>query len=1117
MSRDSIDKCGVFREKARQIDSLVTRLFKRNEYLRAIEYIVELASKKPLEAIDCLLSYIDEKPSKKLLDIISKTLLHALTSIDKEVINRYLNGITRGYGHRIRVLLLRDLRVLLESISREEIASLIASDLREGEPLVLLHLRKVLSEKKPVDILNTVASRVPSRVYTVATTTSDLGSSVNCLTWISEKGIVATGTSSGELVLVNRDGTVSSRLDMCRGVATSLSWSSSNGLLAIACGWKARDTDSKYFRGSIILYDLDNRERMWIEGRKDPFRYEEPYAIEWDPSGEILAIVTRYYYLDEANGSEVLRGRLLLYDIGKGKLIETRYSNAYLNDLSWSSDGRLIAVVGNYKVINIYGVDGSVVHRIDVPREYGEKVYGISWSPSSELIAFYTENSVCLADPLREDILWCKRLGVKPDYTENILWSSDGEYIIVGLRGKIIFYNRDGSIAYVSQSLRGSIRGLCLADNDQLLIAGLSSRVAILRDYIDWDSVCLDTTDIVLRRLCSGCYRKALGYYLLLGDLGLEVLGEAKYGLLGLSSTRVRELFSKLADWVREKYLRLIWNNMYSIEKSMDVSVASKYCERIIENLYLLDRITSKISNHPGAKELVDLLSSDWEEKSLVDALGFLESIVSRLIGKNVYGEISVYEKTLDSISLCINRLSEYSSLYDDLRYCLDLINRKPSITASIDNKSLTHNVWEKIIVRITNKERIPVIVEDVIFPKEYFQVGKVSSRIVCKPGSECTLVAYVKPIDRGFLSFDLLLEVSTVTRTRLSLPLEIVVKEPGIPVVYRRGFRVFTSGEAYYEVSSVLPSTSELYSVGVYGFKPLDLSGATCCRVYWGKTYVYGIDYDGFIECKRIGCGGWGCCYYCRAGDLEFVVKIPIDYRYVFEESNRQVIPPTIKPSLYNRIREVAETIASLQHPGVIGILGYGRRLPALVYEYANQGSLDYQLSCGWRPSFRDVLVIGLQVCDALRYIHSRGLVHRDIKPSNVLANNGVVKLGDFSSLTRLLARTSRYSKITGCTPGYCAPEQLYRDLRVEARKRGVENRVDVYQVANLLLELLGIDTINGDEIDDVDLDTHLEPIEDSELRELLKQMLQPEPWKRPSIEEVEKALYKIYSSLKE
>jgi hypothetical protein len=87
-------------------------------------------------------------------------------------------------------------------------------------------------------------------------------------------------------------------------------------------------------------------------------------------------------------------------------------------------------------------------------------------------------------------------------------------------------------------------------------------------------------------------------------------------------------------------------------------------------------------------------------------------------------------------------------------------------------------------------------------------------------------------------------------------------------------------------------------------------------------------------------------------------------------------------------------------------------------------------------------------QVCAALAYSHSRGIVHRDVKPSNIFLAGATVKLIDFG-LARPLAsgQLSTLSAPSG-TVEYMAPEQLEGKLGDE--------RTDVYAVATVFYEML-------------------------------------------------------------
>lgn len=65
------------------------------------------------------------------------------------------------------------------------------------------------------------------------------------------------------------------------------------------------------------------------------------------------------------------------------------------------------------------------------------------------------------------------------------------------------------------------------------------------------------------------------------------------------------------------------------------------------------------------------------------------------------------------------------------------------------------------------------------------------------------------------------------------------------------------------------------------------------------------------------------------------------------------------------------------------------------------------------------------VQLCDALAFLHSVGIIHRDIKPSNVIIkNDGTAVLIDLS-IARFVNEQENDTQSLG-TPGYAAPEQF-------------------------------------------------------------------------------------------
>jgi len=90
-------------------------------------------------------------------------------------------------------------------------------------------------------------------------------------------------------------------------------------------------------------------------------------------------------------------------------------------------------------------------------------------------------------------------------------------------------------------------------------------------------------------------------------------------------------------------------------------------------------------------------------------------------------------------------------------------------------------------------------------------------------------------------------------------------------------------------------------------------------------------------------------------------------------------------------------------------------------------------------------------------------------------------------------------------CIDGFCAPEQVDLRLGGETRAKGFEDQVDIYQLANLTLALIGAETVNstkrsGDRVEKASGET--EPLG---LSDFVRQALELEPWRRPSTEEAD------------
>lgn len=154
----------------------------------------------------------------------------------------------------------------------------------------------------------------------------------------------------------------------------------------------------------------------------------------------------------------------------------------------------------------------------------------------------------------------------------------------------------------------------------------------------------------------------------------------------------------------------------------------------------------------------------------------------------------------------------------------------------------------------------------------------------------------------------------------------------------------------------------------------------------------------------------------------------------------------------LYERFQREAEIGRGMDHPGVMKVYpNEDHQKVYMVMEWVDGRLLRQILSeQGKLPPERAVR-IALGICEALDYIHTRGVAHRDLKPENIMVDDqDHVKLIDFGIAAKADARRITFTKISNVmgTPDYISPEQV-------KGKRG-DARSDIYALGVMLYEML-------------------------------------------------------------
>ncbi|MBI4576598.1 MAG: sigma 54-interacting transcriptional regulator [Planctomycetes bacterium] len=145
--------------------------------------------------------------------------------------------------------------------------------------------------------------------------------------------------------------------------------------------------------------------------------------------------------------------------------------------------------------------------------------------------------------------------------------------------------------------------------------------------------------------------------------------------------------------------------------------------------------------------------------------------------------------------------------------------------------------------------------------------------------------------------------------------------------------------------------------------------------------------------------------------------------------------------------------TLARLRHPNLQEVYDFGlvRTSAGVVSEGALYFTSEYvdgqDLMAATRETSQDrLLELVAQVCRALQYVHSHGLIHYDVKPENILVRGDrTAKLMDFGLASE--ERGERGVKIRG-TVHYIAPEVIKGDP--------IDRRADLYSLGVTLFAVL-------------------------------------------------------------
>jgi serine/threonine protein kinase/CheY-like chemotaxis protein len=210
----------------------------------------------------------------------------------------------------------------------------------------------------------------------------------------------------------------------------------------------------------------------------------------------------------------------------------------------------------------------------------------------------------------------------------------------------------------------------------------------------------------------------------------------------------------------------------------------------------------------------------------------------------------------------------------------------------------------------------------------------------------------------------------------------------------------------------------------------------------------------------KILGFGAMGTVYLATDKRLERLVAIKALNLESLDNYMGEDIDVVIE-----RFKREAIAVAKLSHPNIVSIydVGFEKDFHYMVIEYLEGTDLSVLKNKKNHLTIKQIVNIGIQICNALEFAHKRGIIHRDIKPANIVYTvDNIAKLMDFGVAMlnkESQMRISQEGSIFGSIM-YISSEQLSNSLNADARS-------DIYSLGATLYELLaGRPAFDGDNV---------------------------------------------------
>ncbi|MCX7015264.1 MAG: tetratricopeptide repeat protein, partial [Candidatus Sumerlaeota bacterium] len=199
-------------------------------------------------------------------------------------------------------------------------------------------------------------------------------------------------------------------------------------------------------------------------------------------------------------------------------------------------------------------------------------------------------------------------------------------------------------------------------------------------------------------------------------------------------------------------------------------------------------------------------------------------------------------------------------------------------------------------------------------------------------------------------------------------------------------------------------------------------LSGATSDPQVFEKTRILNSLSEAAKQryelLEEIGRGAMGIVYRARDNELQETVAL-------------KILPDNLSnnPEAVRRFKAEARSARRLSHPHIVRIHDIGEEMGRkyISMEFVEGSDLKRRLRADGPVPYPQLIDYAEQICSALAYAHTVGIVHRDVKPANIMVTkDGQIKITDFGIAKIAESTESTLAGAVIGTPLYMSPEQV-------------------------------------------------------------------------------------------